>query len=523
MTNQLYKTGSTPLVLIILDGWGLAPPAESNAIWRAQTPIFDFFWQNYPHTQLEASGEAVGLLPKQVGNSEAGHMNLGAGRVVPQDISRIHQAIKDGTFFKNPALAQAAQHTLKNHSNLHIMGLLSGPNSGHSHPLHLLSLLKYFRQKRVKNIYLHLFTDGRDTSPHSGLSFINKLSLFLKKNEQIATIAGRFYLDRRKYWQRTEKIYNSLILKEGLLANSASQAIEEAYARGETDEFIMPTLIQKGAKLLPRITDNDAIIFFNLRSDRARQLTKPFVQTDFNKKNPTAFRRKKVLKNIVFVAMTDFGPDLGNILTAFPSPDIHNTLPMVLKNLKQLYIAESEKFAQVTYFFNGGWTDPVGGETRLKIDSPTIAHFDNKPEMAAPLLTKKITEFLKKRSFDFIVLNFANADMVAHTGNLEATTQACQIIDHCLGLIKKSLDTVKGYLIITGDHGNAEVVTDPVRKKIDTEHNTNPVPLIIYHPRQSYCQFKLKPGRLADVAPTLLEIMALPQPAEMTGISLIRP
>jgi len=523
MNKSTTQSKRTLVVLVILDGWGVAEDSEGNAIAQAKTPVMDQLLSSSPHTTLQASGQAVGLLESQVGNSEAGHMSLGAGRVVKQDVSLIHQAIAQGIFFKNPALEQAAQHTFKNHSNLHLMGLLSDEDSGHSNPLHIKSLLEFFRSRSVKNIYFHLFTDGRDTPPHASLGFIKRLASQLNENEKIVTVAGRLYLDRRKHWDMTEKIYHCLVAGDGVSSASAIKAVEEAYTRGETDEFILPTIIkEKSKKSQTRIGDRDAIVFFNLRSDRARQLTKPFVQKEFNKLNLGSFKRKRVIKDTIFVAMTDFGPDLGNILTAFPSADINKTLPWVLRDLRQLYISESEKFAQITYFFNGGWTDPIGGEVREKIQSSSVAHFDEEPAMAAHELTRQVVKHINNKSFDFITMNFANADMVAHTGNFDATKRACEIVDECLDDIKKAVLVQKGVLLISADHGNAEILRNVGSGEVDTEHNASPVPFVVTGLLSDPNKFSLRhDGKLADVAPTILDIMNIPQPEEMTGKSLI--
>lgn len=517
----IKKTGRAPVLLIILDGWGRAPHQQKNPIQLAKTPVMKKLWDEHPHTTLAASGSAVGLLPNQDGNSEAGHMNIGAGRIVEQDILRISKSIKKGTFFKNAAFEQAARHVKENNSNLHLLGLLSDENSGHSNPEHLQALLKFYRKEKVPRVYLHLFTDGRDTPKYSAVNFINKLEKTLKPNEKIVTLLGRLYLDRKKNWSRTKLAYNTLLFGAKKKFYSAEEAIQEAYKSGESDEFITPRIILDADNNSPRIKDNDAIIFFNLRSDRARQLTKPFVQSQFNKLNPNSFRRSKVLKNIIFVAMTDFGPDLENILTAYPSEDIEGTLPMALSELRQLYIAESEKFAHITYFLNGGYTHSVGGEVRINIPSPDVDSYDKTPEMSAYKIVKKVLSSLQKNEYDFIGINFANADMVGHTGNLEACIKAVETIDDCIGRLYKEIKKQKGLMIITADHGNIEEIINSETGEVDTEHSNNPVPFIIASPRK-FSVKKLPRGVLGNVAPTILDLLGIEKPYQMSCTSLFK-
>ncbi len=512
-----------PLVLVIIDGFGIAPKSNSNPISLANMPYFDLFWKDYPHTLLQASGSAVGLLPYQVGNSEAGHMNIGAGRIVKQDILRIHESIDDGSFYHNPALLQCFFHTQKNKSKVHIMGLLSGPHSGHSHPKHLNALLHFFRLRGAKNVYLHLFTDGRDTDPHDGAKLLENLQKRLLPHEKIVFIGGRLYLDRKKDWTKTQRAYNALVLGEGEKFADPVEYIKQSYAEGISDEFIRPAVLTGSrGKPVGLMRDGDGIVFFNLRSDRARQLTKPFVQKNFNKMNPGSFKRKKVLKNISFVAMTDFGPDLDSVLTAFPSPDVRDTFPVAMKKYRQLYLAESEKFAQVTYFFNGGFTDPVAGEERMKVDSPKVSNYARVPEMSIDKLTKIVIERLDKNINDVIVVNFANADMVGHTGDLRAGIRACEAIDRALGKIYKKLKSVGGIMSITSDHGNVEVMIDSKTHGPNTAHDPNPVPFIIIGEEKNVRNLKLKKeGVLGNVAPTLLDLIDVEKPDSMTCESLI--
>ncbi|MFA6254504.1 MAG: 2,3-bisphosphoglycerate-independent phosphoglycerate mutase [Patescibacteria group bacterium] len=524
MKNNKHNIKRPPFVLLILDGWGLAPKSLGNAIELAKKPNFDYLWNNYPHTKLQASDGYVGLPPTQVGNSEAGHMNIGAGRVVDQDAVFISKDINTGKFFKNAAFDAACKHIKKNRSNLHLMGMLSNGQSAHSDPDHLLALLTCVRLKKIPNAYLHLFTDGRDSPPHSALKLVEALMRQLKNRangrqtgEWIATIMGRFYaMDRKKAWQRTEAAYNAMVLGQGIAAKSPQAAITQSYNRGETDEFIPPYVIQHGGKPIAKINDGDAVVFFNLRSDRARQLAKPFVQRNFTEENPGSFKRKKILENIAFVAMTDFGPDLDSILTAYPSPDLHGTLPMVIDGRKQLYIAEKEKYAHVTYFFNGGYADPVAGEDRISIPSPNVISYDLKPEMSVAAITSRVLKELD--DYQFMVINFANADMVGHTGNLKACIKAIEAVDKNLGKIKDAVLAKKGTLIVTADHGNAEKMLDLETGEVYTEHTSNLVPFIIVEAKKT--KHQLKRGRLGDVAPTILKLMKIGKAKEMKGKAL---
>lgn len=508
-----------PFLLLILDGWGIAPPSSGNAITLAKTPVITELSKTYPYTLLEASGINVGLPRNQVGNSEAGHMNLGAGRIVEQDVRVISQSINTGVFFKNPAFFSAISHVKKNNSNLHLIGLLSSYQSPHVELDHLIALLELLREKKVKNIYLHLFTDGRDSPKFEAIKLIKVLVGNFKNSEKIASIVGRFYaMDRGKKWERTREAYELLTEGKGIPAKDAEAAIVSAYNRGQSDEFIQPSII-KNKKPVATIKDYDAIIFFNLRSDRARQLTKTFVQEKFTEKNPGAFNRNKVLKNLLFVALTEFGPDLEGVLTAYPSRDITETVPMVIQK-RQLYLAETEKYAHVTYFFNGGYADPVNQESRLMVPSPSLMSYDKKPEMAAGEITEKILEFFKKNQYDFYVVNFANPDMIGHTGNLKAGISAVEYVDYCVGKIVKETLKNNGWLIITADHGNIEKMINLETGEIDTEHSTSPVPFILVNQKLKTKKIN-KTGVLSNVAPTILEILAIEKPKAMTRKSLL--
>ncbi|MFH1668178.1 MAG: 2,3-bisphosphoglycerate-independent phosphoglycerate mutase [Candidatus Komeilibacteria bacterium] len=516
---MIKQSKKTPLVLAILDGWGLSKPNRGNAITLAKTPNFDRFWKEYPHTKLKASGRDVGLPRNQFGNSEAGHLNLGAGRVVKQDSLLINNAIDKGRFYKNSAFLSAIRHVKAHKSTMHLMGLLSGGESAHAERKHIFALLELFAREKVGKVCIHLFTDGRDAPQHAAINFITDLASGFRNGEQIVSIMGRFYaMDRNKHWERTEEAYDLLTLGQGHLTASAKEAIIQAYNRDETDEFLRPTAIAKDKKAVETIDNDDVIVFYNLRSDRGRQLAKCFVQIDFNKMNPGSFKRKKVLKNIKFVAMTDFGPDLGDILTAYPSEDVKDTLPMVLKDLRQLYISESEKFAHVTYFFNGGYADPVNGENRLMIPSPNVKSYAEKPAMSIVEMTQELIKHIQSNTYDFICINYPNPDMVGHTGNLQAGIKAVEVVDQYLGILYAEIKRKNGTLVIVADHGNIEEMIDLKTGEIDTEHSANLVPFIIV----SSHKYKVSAGALANVAPTILDILEIPKAKLMTAKSLIK-
>jgi len=510
-----------PTLLIILDGFGLAKPTDlGNAVTPKTAPNIFSYLKKYPSSKLTAHGEAVGLFKDQEGNSEAGHINIGAGRVVKQDLVQVAESIHDGTFYKKEAFRQALFHVKKYNKAVHIMGLLTDRNSAHSYPDHLHALLEFFRRENQEKVFLHLFTDGRDSSPHGGADFLRELRGHMLAKEKIATIMGRFYaMDRNKIWKRTQEAYEAMVLGKGCVATSAEEALSQSYNRGDTDEFICPTVIVEKNKPVAKISDNDAIFFINARSDRARQITKVFVQPDFQKRNKGAFKRSKYPKNTRFVAMTDFGPDLDRIMTAFPSPDLTDTLPMVLKHKQQLYIAESEKYAHVTYFLNGGYADAVNGEIRIKVDSLPIDSYDAKPAMSAQKLADEIIRNLKKDYLDFYCINFANPDMVGHTGNLEAGKKAVSAVDKQVARIVDLVLKKKGQVLIIADHGNAEEMINVKTKEMMTQHTTNPVPCILIGSKTK--KKKLKNGILADVAPTILDLMDEQKPKEMTGKSLL--
>ncbi len=513
---------AAPTLLIILDGFGLASPKKpGNAITPETAPHIFGYMDEYPTAKLTAHGSAVGLFPGQEGNSEAGHLNIGTGRIVEQDLVRISEAIADGTFYKNEAFKQALFATKKHKAAVHVMGLLTDEQSAHARPEHLYALLDFFRRHDQKEVYIHLFTDGRDASPHAAVKFLHDLRLHMKNGEKIATIMGRFYaMDRNKVWKRTEAAYNAMVMGEGNTAASPEEAINQAYNRGETDEYILPTVIAENGKTVTKMSAHDAVYFFNARSDRARQITKAFVQPHFETHNPGAFSRSSHPAHLGFVAMTDFGPDLAGIFTAFPSPDIDNGLAKAIGDrYDQLYISETEKYAHVTYFINGGYADPINGERRELIRSGTIRSYAERPQMHARELTDKIIEYLKTDKYNFICVNFPNADMVGHTGDLTAAKRAISEIDVAVERLVGTVLGKGGQVIVTADHGNAEEMINEKTGEILTEHTTNPVPFIVLRKGKP---IKLRSkGILADVAPTLLKLMNIPQPEEMTGKSLI--
>lgn len=511
-----------PTIMVIMDGWGIAPPSsKGNPITPKNAPNYFSWLKKYPNTELKASGTAVGLLKGEDGNSEAGHINLGAGRVVEQDALYINESIADGTFNKNQAFLYGVNHIRKYKTAAHVMGLISNHNSAHSCPEHLYALLTLLHKEGVKKVYLHLFTDGRDSGQHDAPHHLKKLREQMYGNEKIATVMGRFYaMDRGKNWQRLKKAYEAIVLGKGVrtTAHSAVEAVTQAYNSGETDEFISPTVIMEDGKPVATVKNNDVIFFFNLRSDRARELTKAFVQPDFEKINHESFRRKFVPHNIRFIAMTDFGPDLPNVLTAFPSRDVKNSLTQVLCPMNQLYIAETEKFAHVTYFFNGGYSKHFCDERRVKISSVIVNSYAERPEMSAKNIASYVINTARHCKYGFICANFANPDMVGHTGEYNATAIAIKTVDREVARLVKAAEKCGANIIITADHGNAEELINMQTGEVDTEHSANPVPFILIGKNYPKIKTKLRSkGKLADVAPTILKIMGLKKPREMTG------
>ena len=508
-----------PLILIILDGWGLNSKKRGNAVAQARTPNFDELKKKYPFTKLKAHGQHVGLPQDQVGNSEAGHMNIGGGRVVEQDAVRINRDVVNGNFFKNSALLSVVKHVRQNNSRLHLMGMVSNGMSPHSDIEHIIGLLELARRYKIKQVYLHLFTDGRDSPQYQSVKLIKYISGKLHPGEEIVTVMGRFYaMDRKKNWSRTSKAYHALVQGKNVSEEkSFGEGLVKNYNRGNTDEFVEPFKIDD-TKNKKRIRNGDGVIFFNLRSDRARQLTKAFVQKKFNQMNPRAFRRKKVVRNLMFVAMTNFGPDLGDIKTAYPDIKIDNTLPESLQELSQLYVAETEKYAHVSYFFNGGKAGKVNGEDYFILSSPDVRSYEEAPEMKTRELGREIIKNVRRNKYDVTVVNFAAPDMIGHTGNLKAAVQACEILDKNLGEIVREYIKRGGTVLVTADHGNAEQMIDPDTEQINTQHTINPVPFIVINDQTD---LSLRSGILADIAPTVLDLVGIKKPREMSGKTLI--
>ncbi len=535
------------VVLVVLDGWGLAPAGPGNAISQASVPYYNKFWVSYPHTKLLASGEPVGLPHGERGNSETGHLNLGAGRIVYQDLPRINMSIADGSFFKDPAFREAFEYVKKNHSNLHLMGLI-GQGGVHSSNEHLFALLRLAKEQGVKNLFLHLFTDGRDSPPTSASSFLAQVEEKLKNEGigQISTIAGRYFaLDRDNRWERTQKAYDAMVLQKGPTANSTQEAIQTAYNSGKTDEFIEPTIILNHHQPVG-IQDKDAVIFFNFRIDRPRQLTKAFVLPDLEKaivkkpyfdpyaekyykktyaEAPTAkktFTREKVLKDLFFVTMTEYEKDLP-VKVAFPPITVNMPLARILseRNLRQLHTTETEKERFVTYYFNGQHEEPHRGEDWFIVPSPDVPTYDLKPSMSAPAVTEAVLKRIETGGYDFILINFANPDMVGHTGVIPAGITACEVVDSCLGKVVAATTAQGGTCIVTADHGNVEEMINPVTGGVDTEHSTNPAPFILIDKEHQGISNELPSGVLADIGPTILKILDIPKPGEFSGRSLI--
>jgi len=503
-----------PLVLIVLDGFGERAEKKDNAVKLAKTPHLDSFYQDYPHTLIDASGTAVGLPKGLMGNSEVGHLTMGAGRIVLLGLTRIYAAIADKSFFSNSVLVSAMDAALQNQSALHLMGLVSD-GAVHSHQDHLYALLEMAKQKGLKKVFIHCFMDGRDTAPKEGLNYITQLEAQIRKIGigQIASISGRYFaMDRDKRWERVEKAYEVLAEAKGFEANSAAQAIEEAYQRGETDEFIQPTRIGS----LHSIQDQDSVIFFNFRGDRARELSEALTQENFS-----GFGRKVFPKLSYFACFSEYDQKL-KLPVAFPKIDIHQTFPELLskKDLKQLRIAETEKYAHVTFFFSGGVEAEYIGEDRILVPSSReVPTYDLKPEMSAYGIADGLIRELEQEKYDFILCNFANPDMVGHTGNLEAATRAVEVVDECLGKIVQEILKHQGTVIITADHGNCEKMKDE-KGGAHTAHTIELVPFLLIGEDFKSAQLR-KDGGLPDIAPTLLKILQLPQPREMTGQSLI--
>ncbi|MEX0616672.1 MAG: 2,3-bisphosphoglycerate-independent phosphoglycerate mutase [Candidatus Woykebacteria bacterium] len=508
-----------PLIIIILDGWGVAAENSSNAITLARKPNMDSYYSSFPHTELLAAGTAVGLPTAESGNSEVGHLNLGAGRVVYQDLERINMAIADGSFLENEVLKSAIEHATKNKSKVHLLGLV-GSGAVHSSLEHLYALLWLLKSLGVPQAFMHLFTDGRDSPPSSALRLVTELSGKLKEigYGEISSVSGRYYaMDRDNRWERTSAVYRRIVNGEGRIAQSAPQVIEDSYKNKITDEFVEPTLVAAKDKGPTTIKDNDAVIFFNFRPDRARQLTKAIVSQNF-----PYFDRGQKLNNVFFVTMTEYEKGLP-CSVAFPAPKVNFPIAQVISEsgFRQLHISETEKYAHVTYFFNGGVEGPFVQENRIHLPSPRVATYDLKPEMSAELITDTLLQKLRGEQYDFYVVNFANADMVAHTGSLEATIQAVEFLDKCVGRIVLETLSLGGAVVITGDHGNAEQMRNLLTGEVDTEHSSNPVPFLALTESLRRRPDKLQSGVLADIAPTILFLLKLQKPNVMTGRNLL--
>ncbi|EHL11593.1 2,3-bisphosphoglycerate-independent phosphoglycerate mutase [Oribacterium asaccharolyticum ACB7] len=505
-----------PTVLLILDGYGERKEKDGNAIALANTPVMDKLKKEFPYVEGQASGLFVGLPDGQMGNSEVGHMNMGAGRIVYQELTRITKAIEDGDFFENKALKEAVEHCKKENSALHFMGLVSS-GGVHSHIGHIYGLLELAKRAGLKKVYLHAFLDGRDTPPDSGKSFLMEVEKKMQELGvgEIATISGRYYaMDRDKNYDRVEKAYRAMVDGTGEKASSVEEAIDASYAKKVYDEFVLPTVIEKDGAV-HTVSDGDAMIFFNFRPDRAREICHAFCDDEFN------FFNRGPRKKVFFVCFTDYDPTIPNKRVAFEKEEIHNTLGEVVSNLgkNQLRIAETEKYAHVTFFFNGGKEEPYENEDRILVPSPKeVPTYDLKPEMSCYTVTEKLTEAIRSGKYDLVVANFANPDMVGHTGVLSAAIKAIEVVDECMGKVVDAVESMHGNLFILADHGNADIMIDEKTGEPYTAHTTNPVPFILVSDEKH----KLREGGcLADVAPTLLELMGIPQPKEMTGKSLL--
>lgn len=505
-----------PVMLMILDGFGISKIDNGNAVKAAYKPNLDKYFKKYPHTELGASGLSVGLPEGQMGNSEVGHLNIGAGRIVYQALTRITKSINEGEFFKNEVLNSAVDNAVKNNSDLHLLGLVS-PGGVHSHTDHLKGLLQLAKQKGASRVYIHAFTDGRDVPPSSAYMYIDDMEKYIQKIGigKIATVSGRYYaMDRDKRWERVELAYNALVYGRGNKAVSAGEAVINSYDNGKTDEFIVPTVIEENNKPVATIKNGDSVIFFNFRPDRARQLTRALNDNIFK-----GFEREKL--NLKFVTMTEYDATLENVYVAFNNEVYKNTLGEYVSKMgkSQLRIAETEKYAHVTFFFNGGVEAPNKNEDRELIPSPKVATYDLKPEMSAREVTSTVLDRLDQDKYDMIILNFANPDMVGHTGIFQAAKKAIEVVDECLGRIVSKILEKHGTVFITADHGNSEQMVDYSTGNPMTAHTTNSVPFLYISKNSTELR---KDGILADISPTILQVMGLEKPKEMTGKSLIK-
>ena len=505
-----------PTVLMILDGYGLSSETKGNAIAEANTPEMDMLMRDYPFVLGDASGLAVGLPEGQMGNSEVGHLNMGAGRIVYQDLTKITKSIQDGDFFTNPALVKACDNVLEQQSDLHLFGLVSD-GGVHSHNEHIYGLLELAKQKGISNVYVHCFLDGRDTPPMSGKSYVEALEAKMADIGvgKVASVMGRYYaMDRDNRWDRVQLAYDVLTKGEGQEAASGPAGIQASYDDGKTDEFVLPTVVLEGGKPVATIKDNDSVIFFNFRPDRAREITRAFCDDEFE-----GFYRGDRL-NTTFVTFTNYDTTIPNKLVAYEKQEITNTFGEFLAahNMKQARIAETEKYAHVTFFFNGGKEEPNEGEDRILVKSPKVATYDLQPEMSSTEVCDKLVASITSGTYDVVIVNFANPDMLGHTGVEAAVVQAIEAIDHCVKRACEAVKEVNGQMFICADHGNAEKLLDEDGKPF-TAHTTNPVPFILFNADP---QYKLREGgSLADIIPTLIELMGMEQPKEMTGKSLL--
>ncbi|MGI6056457.1 MAG: 2,3-bisphosphoglycerate-independent phosphoglycerate mutase [Bilifractor sp.] len=508
-----------PTVLMILDGYGENPVCEHNAICEARTPVMDQLKSQCPYVQGQASGHYVGLPDGQMGNSEVGHMNMGAGRIVYQDLTRITKAVDDGDFFRNEELLLAINNAKKNNGDLHLWGLLSD-GGVHSHITHLYALLKLCRQENFDRVYVHCFLDGRDTPPTSGIEYIRQLMDQMKEIGvgKIGVISGRYYaMDRDTNWDRVEKAYDALTKGEGVDGGTDPvRAMQASYDKDITDEFVIPTVMKnEDGTPVATVKEGDSVIFFNFRPDRARELTRVFCDPDFK-----GFDRKRI-ENLTYVCFKDYDETIPNKYIAFKKETLTNTFGewLAKQGMTQARIAETEKYAHVTFFFNGGVEEPNKGEDRFLIPSPKVATYDLQPEMSAPKVCDKLCEAIRSQKYDVIIINFANPDMVGHTGVEAAAIKAIEAVDECVGRAVEALKEVDGQMFITADHGNAELMVDPATGEPWTAHTTNPVPFLLVNCDPAYTL--REGGALCDIVPTMIELMGMEKPAEMTGKSLL--
>lgn len=551
--SRNQKNGIKPVVLLILDGYGIAPPSSGNAITQARTPNLNFYQENFLYTQLIAAGESVGLPANEDGNSEVGHLTIGAGRVIFQSLKRINLSIENGSFFENPALVGAVAHVRAQNSRLHVMGLV-GSGNVHSSMNHLYAVIEFAKRNNIQHVFLHLFTDGRDAPPQEAKSIVAEIENKIQdmKLGTIASITGRYWaLDRDRRWERTKSVYDALVLGKGVPANSSKEAIDRAYAQGQYDEFIPPTVVTKGGSPVGTIQDNDAVIFTNFRIDRPRQLTMAFTMPDFETVHNfmfgdvlehtghnegitvnKTFVREKIMKNLFFVTMTEYQKGIPVSAIAFPPEDVQNSLSSVIAQagLRQMHMAESEKERMVTFYFDGLKEERFAGEDTYIVSSPKVATYDKKPEMSVKKLVSQFKRVLARGEYHFIVLNFANPDMVAHSGNLKATIKAIEIVDKMVGELVSATLKADGTVLITADHGNAEELLTyenssfyftSEKGSVNTEHSDNPVPLFVIG-NWAYKKGKQVPrGSLSDVAPTILGMMNIAIPTDMKGVNLL--